>query len=111
MSVPEQMTAKKHPLVRELGVHDICWELAPAPWPKSPPVLELSLDALGIIEDDLARAVIAQLATTIVDQIEELAAVRSVLSASLAFSTAQFGEVTSACHRLAELREERRRLR
>ena len=63
--------AKNHPRVRVLGVDDLCWELAPAPWPKSRPVLELALDALGVIEDELARAVIARLATTIVDQTDQ----------------------------------------
>ena len=63
--------AKNRPRVRVLGVDDLCWELAPAPWPKSRPVLELALDALGVIEDELARAVIARLATTIVDQTDQ----------------------------------------
>jgi hypothetical protein len=89
-SAGEAITAATtHTRVRVLGVDDLCWESAPAPWPKSRPVLELALEALRIIEDELARAVIARLATTIVDQDEELAAVRSVLSQSLTVSAAQ----------------------
>jgi hypothetical protein len=100
---------KKHPRVRLLRVDDLNWELAPAPWPNSRPVVEVALDALRVIEDELARRVIAQLASTIVDQNEELAAVRAVSSASLTFSAAQLGQATNARRRLGErLAEERR---
>jgi hypothetical protein len=84
----------------------------PTPWPKSRPVLELAIDALGVIEDDLARKVIARMATTIVEQHEELAAVREVFSECLTFSAKQLGRAKNARHLLAErLKEERRRSR
>ena len=106
------MTTAKHPRVRLLREDEVCWDLAPAVWPKSRPVLDVALEALRIVEDDLARKVIAELATTIVDQHEELAAVRFVLSESLTFSAAQRGQVKNARRRLAEhLTSEGRRSR
>ena len=105
-------SAKKHPRVRPLHADDLCWDLAPARWPKSRPVLELAIDALGVVKEETACRIIALLATTVVDQIEELAAVRFVGSEVSTFSAAQFGQATCARRRLAErLKADRRRSR
>jgi hypothetical protein len=72
-------------------------------------VLDLTLELLPAMTDDLAADVCEQLSVAILDREEELRAVRSVLSASLAFSHEQHLEIVRLRRRLAELLDAQRR--
>jgi hypothetical protein len=66
-------------------------------------VLDVAIEALPAIEDDLGANVIEQMAVTITDLREELAAVRATLSAALTHAQTQHVEI-------ARLRDQHHRL-
>lgn len=106
------VTGAHPPVTREQTAGDIRWTLDGAsPWPASRPVVTLALDALPIVEDDLARDVITRMATTIADLGAELRAVREVLSEAMTYATAQQRQAMHARQRLAERLHDERRTR
>jgi hypothetical protein len=85
--------------------------LAPAPWLSSRPLLALIVEMLPTIEDDLTADLVEHLALAFVAVIDELRAVRVVLSSALALSHTQHVEILRLRRRLADLRDARRRER
>jgi hypothetical protein len=82
--------------------------LAVAPWLPSAPVLDLAVAVLPVITDDTAADLITELTLTIVDQREELRAVRTVLSVALAKLAADGHEKLQLRARVCALLDERR---
>jgi hypothetical protein len=77
-------------------------QLAPVPWRSSSLVLALAVELLPTIEDDLTADLVEQLVLALVDKDEELAAVRSVISAALEQSHGQHTEIVRLRRRLAD---------
>jgi len=95
----------------ELGVDEICWDLAPAPWPSSAAVIALVVEVLPTIEDALTADLLEYVALALADRDDEVRAVRAVLSSTLALSHAHDAEIVRLRHRLADLLDARRRER
>ena len=67
----------------ELTADQICWDLAPAPWPSSNTVLKLVSQVLPETQDKAAVDLIEQLALLVVERDEQVRSIRGVLSAAL----------------------------
>ena len=83
-------------------------QLAPTPWLSSRPLLDLVVSVLPLSEDDLAADLLEQLALALVDQDDEIRAVRAVLSSALAMSHTQHVEILRLRRRLVDLLDARR---
>ena len=83
-------------------------QLAPPPWLSSRPLLDLVVSVLPLSEDDLAADLLEQLALALVDQDDEIRAVRAVLSSALAMSHTQHVEILRLRRRLVDLLDARR---
>lgn len=56
------------PAARPLTAEDICWDLAPgSPWIDPMLVVDAALDALPVIDDDIAATAIVQLVRVVLD--------------------------------------------
>ena len=67
----------------ELTTDQLCWDLAPAPWPSSARLLAFVVEVLPTIDDEPVADLIEQLALLVVERDEEVAAVRVELSVAL----------------------------
>ena len=67
----------------ELTTDQVCWDLAPAPWPSSDRLLSLAVELLPGIEDEPTAGLVEELAVLVTDRDEQIAAVREVQSVSL----------------------------
>ena len=83
-------------------------QFAPPPWLSSRPLLDLVVSVLPLIDDDLAADLLEQLALALVDRDGEVGGVRAVLSAALAMSHTQHGEILRLRRRLVDLLDARR---
>ena len=90
------------------GQERLAKPLARPPWLPSLPVLDLALGALPVVTDDLAARLIIEMAITIADLREEVAAVRAVQSAALTTAHQQQIEIMRLRNRIADLRAQRR---
>ncbi len=95
--VPPQLTAA-----------DIRWSFTPGPpWPVIPSP-RLAVEALSVVEDEVAISVIEALGLTVADLIERLAAVRCVLGMALDRLASEQGESARLRGRLHALLDARR---
>ena len=83
-------------------------QFAPPSWLSSRPLLDLVVSVLPLIDDDLAADLLEQLALALVDRDGEVGGVRAVLSAALAMSHTQHGEILRLRRRLVDLLDARR---
>ena len=88
----------------ELTADQICWDLAPAPWPSSNTVLKLVSQVLPETQDKAAVDLIEQLALLVVERDEQVRSIRGVLSAALGLAHDQRLECLRLKTRLIELR-------
>ena len=88
----------------ELRVGQICWDLAPAPWPSSALVLARVVELLPTIDDALILDLVEQLAFAVVERDEESEALRAVQSAALENLHRSCQENERLRRRLAEAR-------
>lgn len=85
--------------------------LALAPWLAVGPSVELVVAILPTVEDDLAADVVEHLGLELVDRVEEVRALRAVLSAALALARALDVENLRLKTRVADLLDAGRRNR
>lgn len=76
---------------------------APAPWPSTDAVVEIAVRMLPLIADDEIGKLVEELAVSLADRLDELKAIRALLSESLALAHVQCVEIRRLKSRLAEL--------
>ena len=82
--------------------------IAPAPWLSSRPVIELLVEVLPTIEDGLTAALLEYVALMLADLIDQLRAVRAVLSSTLALLHTKQAENVRLRRRNRDLLDARR---
>ena len=94
-----------------LESEQVRWNLAPAPWSHSSPLIALAVELLPTIDDGLVVDLIERLALAVIDHNEELTAVRSVLSVALNLLHSERATNERLRAELYRLRDEYRGLR
>ncbi len=96
------------PIASELRADGIRWDLAPAPWPSSAPLMAIVAKRLPTINGELVADLVEQLAVAAVERDEELKAIRSVQSAALDALHSVHQDNERLRQRLAEARSRER---